>query len=84
MARRERIMMAAWFRSQKACLAFLWLLYLQNPTRMARRERIMMAASLRPQKASLAFLWLLLPAEPHQDGKERENHGGGITQASKS
>jgi hypothetical protein len=44
----------------------------------------MVAASLRPQKASLAFLWLLLPAEPHQDGKERENHDGGITEASKS
>jgi hypothetical protein len=36
------------------------------------------------KKACLAFLWLLLPAEPHQDGKNRKNHDGGMAQVSKS
>jgi hypothetical protein len=31
MARREKIMMVAWLRSQKACLALLWLLLPAEP-----------------------------------------------------
>jgi hypothetical protein len=82
MARSERIMIAAWLRSQKKlALLFCGFFYLQNPT---RRERIKVVAWLRSQRACLAFLWLLLPAEPHQDGKERKNHDGGMAQVSKS
>ncbi len=44
----------------------------------------MIVAWIKSQKACLAFLWLLLPAEPHQDGKERKNHDGGMAQVSKS
>ncbi len=44
----------------------------------------MMAAWHKSQKACIAFLWLLLPAKPHQDGKERKNHDGGMAQVSKS
>jgi hypothetical protein len=68
----------SWWRHgtglKKLALRFCGFSYLQNHTRMARREIIMMAAWLRSNKACFALLWLLLPAEPHHDGKDKENH----------